>query len=212
MALSVHALTTLATAKGARWLNISGAGSDADIEQAVDQISMAIEVYLGRHLEEATYTDEVHVGHGRQLIQVKQRPIISITTIKENDVAIASTDYSIWSKDAGQIYKAGGWGGGRYVTAGIETDEHPFAVKGNWKVTYVAGWKVPNAPGGSGDPLPKDLELACLLWLKEDYRPREAGVKSETIGSFSRTYELGSAGMPAKVEALLAPYREVLVA
>lgn len=185
---------------------------DALLEFLVNAVSEDVKLYCAREFRKQTYTDELYVGHGRQMLLLKHRPIVTVTTVKETDIALAATEWSIHDAEAGMLFREKGWHGGSYALADLTGDVHPFAVKFNYKVTYDAGYVLPK-DGSTSTPrtLPFSLERAVVEICAALYKHRDnVGLKSKTYGGFesgslSETYAL----WPEHAVATLDRFKEV---
>jgi hypothetical protein len=174
-------------------LNISPSDTSHDdkLNLMIKQASAEIEAYLGYRLQRADYTEELHAVNCRQLLQLNNFPIQSVTSVTRNDEEI--TDFKIipqYSKWGG-LYRGDGWCGRLYT----QTFEHDI-VSGayDYKVSYTAGYYLPGDEGyveGAINSLPYDIYSACcqLVCLRYNYNDSGAtGLKSHSEGGISDTY------------------------
>ena len=219
MTLSVHALTTVER------LRIYNLGRDEIppvqdllLESLIEAISRQVERHVGYHLEKRTTADETHSGGG-QFLKVRNRPVITVTTVKENDSALAAADY-VWDreefKERGLVYRESGWPAARVGARGtLDFIPVDWRVAYPYKVTYDAGYVLPSNPGVSANPptatisLEPDIELACWRLLMATYQHRDKeGVTSISLEGVTLTFDR----WPKDVKELLAPYRILAVA
>lgn len=140
MADDILSLTSPQAVKN--YLNIDDENSDSVISDLISRVSKEIEVYCNRNFKKDTRIDYFN-GDGQSSIQLKDYPIIEITSIHDDydraygsDTLIDSDDYT-FDPDQGIIYFEAP------LTKGLR----------NVKVTYVAGYAT----------VPQDLELAAIL-------------------------------------------------
>lgn len=179
---------------------------DASITARLESASAIIESYCGRVFTSATVTAETHDG-GFGVVFLRQPPITSITTVVENSVTLAATDYLSYPD-------------GRLVRM---SNSYPYLWY--WKprtvaVTYVGGFT----------PVPYDVRLVCVRIVERAFKaaaawaaaPAGAGsLKSITLaGSDSVTFaeavtdSTSAVAVPLTDEdrEILNPYRILNVA
>lgn len=205
-------LCTLADIKAL--LNITDTSQDDKLTLMIKQVSSQIVSYIGTDLKRATYTDEVHSVNNNQLLKLSHLPIKSVSSVSINDVEI--DDYKLienYSK-IGFLYRGAGWCG-NYYTRGMDSD----IVSGEYsiKVTYVAGYYLPNDSGyveGNADSLPFDIQTACINGVIEVYnRQGSEGIKSHSEGGISTTFaDTNRSGLSLSVTSILDKYKEIGVA
>jgi len=174
-----YALISLADVK--EGLGITDSSQDNLLTRYINQATDMIERFCnGRRFKQTTYTDEEYSGSETQYLDLKNYPVSSITKLERR----TSSDYSVSDfddidtsdyilnqaneNDYGQIYYPAGF------LNGIR----------NYRVTYVAGYSA----------IPNDLEEACgklVSYLLKTANKNE-GIKSETLGRYSVTYDKGS--------------------
>jgi hypothetical protein len=161
MSLTTGALTTVAQVKSLLIDKTSvPAGHDSLLEFYIEAMSDRIESYVGRILEFRSYVER-YIGHGRQILLLKQWPIASVTYVKDDGSTIPAAEYVIMPEE-GMLFKEGGWLGGALGLRSLPLDEvHPNAARYNLEVSYSAGYKTPNFTTPTERNLPFDLELAC---------------------------------------------------
>lgn len=179
---------------------------DASITARLESASAIIESYCGRVFTSATVTAETHDG-GLGVVFLQQPPVTSITTVVENSVTLAATDYLSYPD-------------GRLVRM---SNGYPYVWY--WKprtvvVTYVGGYT----------PVPYDIRLVCVRIVERAFKAAAAwaaapatasAVKSISIeGSDSVTYadavteSTSTAAVPLTDDdrKILNPYRLRVVA
>jgi hypothetical protein len=177
-------MTLLATVKTE--LGITDAASDAKLSALIQQASAAIVSFCKREFAQETLADTFRTDCGDSVLQLSRRPIVSVTSIVEDDVSLTAADY--------EIIAANGW------IQRIDSEERPIGwAWGKTVVTYVAGWIMLTN-------LPSDLERACIDLIKGKWfaLERDPLVKSEsTPGVYSVDYWVQSGesvrGLPADV-------------
>ena len=227
MALIAGAMTTLADVKA--MLGITDTAQDVRLENLINRISAMIAHYCDRAFTRATYTAETYHGNNRQLLILKQWPVVSVTSVSTGGTVISSSEYEVKSQDQamGAIYMAGGWNAATTYATGLTLDT--WASGRDYSVTYVAGYYMPTdvtvAPADPhyvvGDPASLPLELVSLCEtmvaaanLAWSYNT--LGLKRITEGGL--TYEWGSAaaygahGLPNDLEAIISRYSRKAIA
>lgn len=172
-------LTTLAAVK--EWLGETAA-TDAMLGRLISVASTAIQNHLNRPSLAPTAYDTTFDGHGGPTIVPKNYPIIAVTAVEMNGIAIP-LDLVVWDSTSISL-KYGTFSRGR----------------GNVRISYTAG-----------QAIPPDVEQACLLTVQAmvssmDIDPNLA---SEGSGGGSFSYREQPGGIPATARALLAQYRRV---
>jgi len=186
MAEATNSLTT--TARTKTFLKITVVTWDSLLDILVDSVSQAIKNYCGRDFITTTYTDEVYSieEEGQTILKIKNFPIITLTSIKIDDVVQSSSIYDV-GKNSGLIKFDGGI-------------EEGFA---HIKVTYSAGY-------GAKGALPSDLELACWKWISILYNNGQSeGISNEKIGDYSVSYKDLSADIPQDIKLILDTYKTI---
>lgn len=185
------ALISLTEAKS--YLKITGSGEDAILTDFVDSISKAVATYCRRKLVKATFT-EYYNGGGIGRINLKNYPIVSITTIHDDSnrtydaTTLVDSDDYYFDADKGFV---------ELYDGGIFTD----SVQ-NVKIVYLAGYV-------AGTDMPYDIELACKIWLSKvyhQYSKQSIHVSSESLRERSVSYR--QEDIPIEVKRLLERYRD----
>lgn len=194
-------LTTLLAVKA--MLGLTDADDDALLIGLIARASSAISVECRRVFGRETVTETLD-GSGTRLLGLSRYPVVSVSAVTEDDVAI--TDYSIEDADAGALYRAVGWGrtGGLRMW-GTEAFASGYILPGigaslRYGVTYVAGYKL---PGEVGANLPGAVEQACLETVKAWYLGRDAdpGIASVQVGQLKVSYRNESSEPPGSLPA-----------
>lgn len=146
--LLAYALCTVADVKELLGIDAGNTSKDNLIKRKINWATELIEGYTQRRFKETTYTNEEYDGTGLNELLLRNRPVISITTLQSRDTAqnqdnfttIDTEDYFV-DLSAGIITGIGSFYGGN----------------ARWRVTYVAGYEGDSWP----DNLPWDLREAC---------------------------------------------------
>jgi hypothetical protein len=176
-------------------LNISGTSEDAWIDDAIKATSQLIEQHLGRHVEDATYTEEYDVRDGRQeIVALNAYPVTSITSIKNapdwdfaGATALTSTSYRV-KDETGLIYFR------------TELDAGNDALQ----IVYVGGMAANTAAIESSFPaiaMAADLQIAAMFRRRRS--PQGETINAGRGGSISQEGPLTL--IPAAIN-LLSPF------
>lgn len=133
------------------------------------------------------------------IIVLSRRPVISISNVTENGVAVDPTGYFLSATD-GKLKRLSG----NLAAAWANT----IIV-----VSYTAGWAL---PGDDGTNMPAEIEQAVIEGIRARWyaRKRDPNVKSENLpGVREVKYFFGSPGqdqpLPPLSMSLLDPYRNM---
>lgn len=108
---------------------------DARIARILDAASRSFAEFLGWPLPRQRYT-ETFSGHGRQRLILSARPVDGDSvTVTIDDVALATTAFTVEAAAQGVLYRSAAWGI-RSCRASEEGEE-------DIAVTYKAGWILP---------------------------------------------------------------------
>lgn len=191
MSLADNALTTVAAVE-----IVVGEGvyPTPRIEQLINIVSGTAERICKRTFGAAAAT-ESYRGTGRTMLTLDRTPIISVASVTDSGSAV--TDYS---RDAirdrqGMLYREGTWPKS-VPLVGLAQNPNTNQVAYNFRVTYTAGYVLPNDEDLEADPpvvrtLPYELEGAVLDEIVERLKSGAVNpaLKSErTPGGYS--YEL----------------------
>lgn len=199
MALIGSALTTLVLAKDAAGIPSGNTADDTFLERRINALSISVASYCDRIFGGASdipsYT-EILAPPNRQLLQVRQWPIVAVTSIDDNGFALTlNTDYRCDAQDKarGHIYRENGWIGNTLVT-GLTMD--PVANERSLTVVYTAGYYLPGDAThyieGNPASLPLDLVLAVSDMVAEAYymvKRQAHGLKSYSEGGISFSFK-----------------------
>ena len=182
-------LATVANYKA--WAGINGTGSDAAITLMLAQAEASVRRYAGRDMTngfESANRTETYNGDGSAVLQLREWPITTLTTVEERDRAgtwttLDADEYRVDTR-TGQLYRLGAtWG--RIVSDFVGGGNNPaFGVSPSWsadpasvRVTYTGGYTT----------IPADI--VAVVYMLIDYKLANAGgnpsATSETIGVYS---------------------------
>lgn len=176
--------------------NISGTAEDTRITHWLLVAQSLVEQTIDRELDSATFT-EYYSGSGTGIIQLRNYPVTSITSVKPYSAAsvagsaLASTTYKC-DLATGELRLTpeafGYWAySDLHAPVGGDTDWTEFDGSTfdnefrNVQVVYVAGYTAPNAP----------YSYKLAIWQVIDLLRATGGadpsMKSESIGAYSYT-------------------------
>jgi hypothetical protein len=182
-------LATVANYKA--WAGINGTGSDAAITLMLAQAEASVRRYAGRDMTngfESANRTETYNGDGGSVLQLREWPITTLTSVEERDRAgtwttLDADEYRVDTR-TGQLYRLGAtWG--RIVSDFVGGGNNPaFGVSPAWsadpasvRVTYTGGYST----------IPADI--VAVVYMLIDYKLANAGgnpsATSETIGVYS---------------------------
>lgn len=158
MAVAANSWITLAQFKAYAAITTTDTDRDSSIEPIIDGVSAFLTKLLGREVAKTTYTSEYLDGSGDVDLLLPHYPVVSISALTEDDIALTeglTGDYLLYAAQ-GRLQRANGiW------------TSYPKAVK----LTYVAGYTVQGASPGTGETaLPADLKLACCLQVGAEWK------------------------------------------
>lgn len=189
MELSSKALTTLETVKDHIGIDAADTTWDNRIKFLINGFSEFIESYAGRGLAKGTFTQKLDsYGHGK--IYLRTWPILSITSIKIDNVLVSAGDYLPYNEQGSILYRSGGWPDG---------DQ-------NIEVIYSGGYVLPkDADDDNPRTLPYDIELACVKGVGNLLNKSDAeGVRSSNSGGMSVNF---ADGLDSEVKGILDSYK-----
>lgn len=137
-----YSLTTLADVKETMGIASSDTSWDNFLVRKINQATRAIEAYCGRRFALTTYTNEEYDATNTNQIILRQRPIVTLTTLDVRDSGLNITDFESIESD---LY---------FYDANAGVLELNFTARGSWnrfRVTYSAGYST----------IPEDLAEAC---------------------------------------------------
>ena len=188
MAVAAHVPVTQTEIRDFLKIDSSKTSMNDRLDKIADGVARAINDFLGVTMINSTYT-EIYDGYddfGKSLgntLFVDHYPIVSITSLSDDDTAIASTDYYLYLAEGKIILK------NEVFTADWQTID----------IVYVAGF------GAAAANVPDTLKLACYKWIKTIYEGDVVDF-SQQFGESSFAM-VAKESMPKDVKALLEPYR-----
>ena len=177
-----RSIVNLSVVKSALAISSTDGTHDELLNTLISSVSEAAEQFIGRSIVAKVETAKLYDGDGTDTLLVEP-PIIKVTTLLNDSVAIPSTDYNLYAQT------------GRIVwTKGLFSDG-PQTVS----LTYTHGWNV--------EDIPAPIKLAVLKWVCYEwyeFSKDRIGVSSKSAGDETITYEKG---IPEEARQLLMPYR-----
>lgn len=163
-------LTTLTAVREALKLPAGSTGDDAYLTNLIVRVSAYVKTLTGRSLNQTTVT-RVYDGTGGSTLDLRDRPIISVTSIHESvdhlfdsTTLVDSADYYVNLRDGLVRRSPGG--------AWLPWEDSIQAV-------FVAGYT----------SIPSDLEHRVIQTVAEDWRTRQnEGLASKSLGDGSVVY------------------------
>jgi len=188
MALNSNALTSVANLKFQLNILTSDNTQNTMLELYINAASQAIETYCDRKFKipSSSYV-EYHDGGGMDYILPRQYPVTEITDIRIDQERVFGTDTIV---DATE-YEAADEG------QTITSDRIFPTGRQNVRLTYKAGY----------DPVPADIELACLWTAEWFYRQRARGDMGRTSVSKGDESVGVLAELPKQVLQLIEQYK-----
>lgn len=196
------ALTTVANVKTK--LGISSSTHDTVLTTLVEQVDTMILKWLGRNIEQSSYT-EYPDGYSGKRIRLKQQPATAITSVRvdalrqftaANTLLAENVDYKLVN---GMLYRLNGvWPATRENRWGLLADAQVPSV-GLIQVVYTAGY----------NPVPADVTLAADMLVVKLFRLRKKGeaMLSESLEDYSYSRNDVGGDLMRDVVGLLAPYK-----
>lgn len=137
-----YALTNLADVKESLGIASSDTSYDNLIIRNINKATRAIENYCGRRFKETTYTGEEYAATQVDALVLRQRPVVSFTSLGIRDAGLNTND---WEDIDSELY---------FVDNNAGVINLMFNARGRWnryRVTYSAGYST----------IPEDLAEAC---------------------------------------------------
>ena len=176
------------------WRNITGTSLDTFIDQILGWVSSDIRAYCGRSesngFESATRT-EYHNGPGEAMIQLREWPVTSITSVTQrwaggSTQTLDSNSYRV-DPETGLLSRIDVDRGrfasftATYLGQAGDFQPSPQFQEGfqNYTVVYVGGYST----------IPGSLQKACCLLADMLFvgRGRDGSIQSESLGQYSYT-------------------------
>lgn len=159
------------------YLQITDTSKDNLLINTINRASSVIESYCDRKFKLRTHTETHYLDEASETLLVKQFPITEITSIKDDGIALTVDELAACENR--EVY--------------IKLDQER---SGKIEVTYKAGY----------DPIPADLEQACIMLVYYYYKV--------DIANFSTVFAESGAvfrpsRMPPHVSFLVDRYRRI---
>lgn len=172
-----YALCSLADVKESLGIDSGDQSKDNLIRRKINQATVSIENYTGRRFASTTYTQEEYDATNTPQLVLKQRPIITFTTLDIRDTDLNQND---WEAVDSALY---------FVDTNAGVIDLLFNAIGRWnryRATYTAGYTT----------IPADLAEACatLAGFYVENATSGQAVKSKSEGSRSIDYYNISSG------------------
>lgn len=200
---TTYDLTVLATVKSE--LGITDTASDAKLDLWIDQASGIFAAECNRVFAKETISEQFRLRRSDCLVRSRQDslilaryPVASITSVTEDDVVLAATDYEV-DKATGLLYRLSG------------------GTRINWcaqkvVVVYVGGYDL--LP-----ELPQEIERAVISLVKQYHfgATRDPLLRGEEVVGVQRyDYRVSSGSddgaYPPEFEKMVQKYRRIVVA
>lgn len=184
------------------------ASKDTVITAALPRVTALFNAAWDRDLRQTDYTEELD-GLGSQFLFVAQKPIVTVTSVKEDETLIDAGDYVIY-RARGEIKLTSAFETGRGIVGTFPRGDL------NMEVIYTAGYKLEGAISGNEIALPKDINIAAILMTGFIIsNPSVTNFVSERIGNY--TYRKGATGateearryIPNEIWSIILRYRRL---
>lgn len=143
------------------------------------------------------------------------RPLVSISAIRFDGVALSTSDYSIEDRGASILFRSGGWfgDGGRIARGSISQNAWSERGEQLLQCDYRAGFAMPEVAdplGANETRLPLRLQQACLVLVQSWYlsRDRDPMASSARVGDVSGSWM--DLEVPAAVQQVADAYADPL--
>lgn len=178
--------------------------TDAKLDVMLDGVSAFIERWCNRKLIYETVSERWRPNQTLDRIWLTRWPVVSITSITEDDDTALTSAYWEVDYDTGELFRLDG------DDARISWDAQKVVI------VYKAGYVPADETGAS---VPDDLRDGALELLKSRWfaLERDPYLRSEEVPGLAKySYGFGSAAqsgsdMPPEAEALLSSYRRAAV-
>lgn len=202
-----YELITVAEARLYPGLSAIASSDDGIIEALIDSATYEFERFWRSAGVQRTFTED-YTWHdisgwsaNKNVIWLRNRPIVSVTSITDPDGnTIASDEYWI-DKRAGALRTTGQWA--------IPQDANGFATY--WTIVYVAGhW-------ASTAAVPPNIKDACKMQVAFGYKNPDPDIVEKQVGDLrivrrgARQTELRTSALSPNVEARISYLRRHVV-
>lgn len=208
------AWTTLDAVKGE--LCISDDSQDGRLSRYIRAVSELLEGELNFKVRREAVVDEPQPGRGfnpyMQLCRAPLDPNETIT-VKFFDEDIGLGGFEIYSAETSVLYLLSGENFTGQLIRGPVYDAAAWTDRKQYKVSYTAGWTLPNDDTGLARDFPYSLEQVAVEAVVSMFRQagRDVTVKSESLGPWSVVYG-GNDGLKSAHDAILAKYARIVQA
>ena len=156
--------------------SLSASELDALIHSLNAAASARIKAFCRRLLTKKTLTERYDAPGDRDVLQLRQFPIVSVTEVRVDAAVVAASAYAPSSVNADAVFAARG------QLVRMDGGDWPESRRGI-EVTYVAGY----------DPVPADLADAATIQVLWDLKRTEAGggrigLRATVIGDDTATF------------------------
>lgn len=186
-------LTTLAVVKAE--LGLTSNEHDTQLATYITQASDRVESFCNRTFAQESISETFRLDHRENELVLTRFPVTAITSVVENGASLATSDYEL-DADSGVLRR-------------LQSDTKTRWPCGKIVVEYVCGYLL---PGDVGRDLPRDIERAAILLVKQfaSNSDRDLMTKRETTEGVRTTeyFYGGETGLPPEVEGLLIPHRK----
>ena len=197
-------LTTLTRVRSSLYTGTTSATTDHDvlIANLIDEVSDAIQQFVGNVIGEATYT-EYYSGMGEELMMLRHGPLVSVTSVNEVTYSATSSVDTSRTETLSEVYEyerlEGGLRSENYKGRGwLELVGGKFTPgQRNYKVVYTAGFS----------SIPNSLVLAATNAVVYEFKRRErVGFQTNTAGDASVSFMTDNQ-MRNALERAVAPFK-----
>lgn len=206
------------------YANITVSTYDAQLALLTAGASQAILQYIGRPIEQATYT-EFYSGKNNRILNLRNRPITAVASVysdmaghygqasgfTSDNLLTAGTDYQLVidgqldggtpCSRLGQIERINGIWPARFGRQAGALVAREIDGGGNIKVTYTAGYAT----------VPADIVLAACEMTSQMLSRTERGMPlaSESLGGYSYSLATQMIDLIGGVRSVLDKYRDI---
>ncbi len=195
--LPTDALTTRAKVKS--YLGITDTSSDTLIDELITGATQLIKSYCGgRSFLSQSYTETYDTFRSRRKIFLRQRPVISLTSVEYRSGTPSNPVWVTYNADSYLLYAGAG-----YLHFYAQLPE----IHQGLRITYTAGFLIDFANEfTSTHTLPEDLTLACnMLVARLKNRAKSHGISQETTEGQSISYSLND--MDTEIKGIISKYK-----
>jgi hypothetical protein len=135
MALAANALLTT---EELRSYLAADMARDPELEAAINEASDLADSICGTRLRQATYTDEAHDGTDSVLLWLNNAPVLSIASLTEDAITIASDCYKLYPREGKVRRRDGAFGTGAQAVLCTYTAGYSYYDAGDY-AAWVSG-------------------------------------------------------------------------